>query len=107
MLFTNREFEQANFCPFYPWISCMKPIDFASTYEMKSNLTTKLEVECQNEIDCGDFLNLNETFLFYFSLCMWLVIDGLIHALLVVENDELNHMLGFRILSKLIHDYTP
>jgi hypothetical protein len=38
---------------------------------------------------------------------MWLVIDGLIHALLIVENDELNHMLGFRILSKLIHDYTP
>jgi hypothetical protein len=31
-----------------------------------------------------------------------------IHALvLVVENDELKHMLGFRILSKLIHDYTP
>jgi hypothetical protein len=29
------------------------------------------------------------------------------HALLVVENDELNHMLRFRILGKLIHDYTP
>jgi hypothetical protein len=39
----------------------MKPIDFASTCKMESNLT-KLEVECQDEIDCGHFLNLNETF---------------------------------------------
>jgi hypothetical protein len=62
MLFINREFEQANFCPFDSWISCMKPTDFTSTCEMESNLTTKLEVECQDEIDCGDFLNLNETF---------------------------------------------
>jgi hypothetical protein len=51
MLFTNKKFEQVNFCPFDPWISCMKPIDFASTCEMESNLTTNLEVECQNGID--------------------------------------------------------
>jgi hypothetical protein len=40
----------------------MKPNDFALTCEVESGLTTKLEVEFQDEVDREDFLDLNETF---------------------------------------------
>jgi hypothetical protein len=41
----------------------LKPIDFASTFEVESDLTIELEVDqYQNEINNEDFLNLNETF---------------------------------------------
>jgi hypothetical protein len=39
----------------------MKPIDFALACEVEPYLTMELEVEFQDEIDCEDFLNLNET----------------------------------------------
>jgi hypothetical protein len=39
----------------------MKPYDLASTCEVESNLTTKLEVEFQDELDHEDFFDLNET----------------------------------------------
>jgi hypothetical protein len=52
--------------PFNPQISCMKPINFASTCEMVLDLTTELEATFQDEVDCEDFLDLNEFSLFFF-----------------------------------------
>jgi hypothetical protein len=41
----------------------LKPIDFASTFEVELNLTKKLEADqYQNEINNENFKNLNETF---------------------------------------------
>jgi hypothetical protein len=84
----------------------MKPIDFSFACKMELNLIIELETKFQDEVDCRDFLDLNETFKKRNSLCKWLVIDGLVHVLLVVEKDELNHLSRLRILSKFIHDST-
>jgi hypothetical protein len=46
----------------------MKPIDFASAFEMELNLTMELEAEFQDEIDYECFLDLNEI-VYIFSLC--------------------------------------
>jgi hypothetical protein len=40
----------------------MKPIDFSFACEMESNLIIELKTEFQDEVDCRDFLDLNETF---------------------------------------------
>jgi hypothetical protein len=92
--------------PSNPWTHYMKPIDFSFACEMESNLMIELKTKFQDEVDCKDFLDLNETFWSFSSLCKRLVIDGLVHVVLVVENDELNHLSRFRILSKFIHDST-
>lgn len=106
MLFTNKEFEQVNFCPFDWWISCMKPTNFASTCEW-NQFNNKVGSWMPRWNWLWKFLKPKWNLLIYFSLCGWLVIDGFMHALLVIENDELNHMLRFRTLSKLIHACTP
>jgi hypothetical protein len=55
MLFTNKKFGQAYFCQqklaFNTHISCVKTIDFASTCEVESNLTTRLEIKFQDDDD--------------------------------------------------------
>jgi hypothetical protein len=56
LIFVNKNW------PFDPQDGYMKPIDFASTCEMESNLTMELEVVFQDEIDHENFLDLNETF---------------------------------------------
>jgi hypothetical protein len=55
MLFTNQKFRQVYFCQqklaFNTHIGCVKTIDLASTCEVESNLTTKLEIKFQDDVD--------------------------------------------------------
>jgi hypothetical protein len=80
MPFTNKIFEQANFCeknwPFNPWIGCLKPTNFVYAYDVELDLIAKLKAKFQNE-DHKKFLGLNEPFNLIFCLCMWFVINGL------------------------------
>jgi hypothetical protein len=55
MLFTNKEFGQAYFFQkqlgFNTHIGCVKTIDLASICEVESNLTTKLKIKFQDDVD--------------------------------------------------------
>jgi hypothetical protein len=59
MLFINKKFGQAYFCQqklaFDTQIGCVKTIDLASTCKVKSNLTTKLEIKFQDDVNIMKF----------------------------------------------------
>ncbi len=56
LIFVNKNW------PCDPRTSYLKPIDFVFACEVELNLKTKLEFEFQDEVDCKDFLNLNDIF---------------------------------------------
>ncbi len=85
MPFTNIKFGQVDFCennwPSDWWIGWLKPTNFLYAYDVELNLIAKLEAKFQYE-NHKNFLGLNEPFNLIFSLCMWLVTNGFICALL-------------------------
>jgi hypothetical protein len=65
MPFTDRKFEQVDFCeknwPSDPWIGCLKTTNFVYAYDVELDLITKLKVKFEDE-DHKSFLGLNEIF---------------------------------------------
>jgi hypothetical protein len=86
MPFTNRKFEQADFCEknwlSNPWIGCLKPTNFVYAYDVELDLIAKLKAKFQDE-DHKNFLDLNELFNIIFYLCMRFVTNGFIFVLLI------------------------
>jgi len=89
MLFETKNLDKLIFInknwPFDLWIDCVKSIDLASACEMESDLILELEVEFHDDkIDHNDFFDLKKKFQIFFPLCKWLMINGHVHAMVLV-----------------------